>query len=54
VSLFSNGNIFEGSYHNGKSCGSGYELQANGNTYIGTFKEGVKQGYGTFYWFSNS
>lgn len=53
MSIFNNGNIFEGNYHNGKCCGMGYELQANGNTYIGTFKDGVKQGYGTFYWFTN-
>lgn len=32
----------------------GYELQSNGNTYIGTFKEGVKNGNGTYYWFTNN
>jgi len=54
VSIFENGSIFEGNYHNGNFCGVGLELQANGNTYIGSFKEGAKNGNGTFYWFSNS
>ena len=28
-------------------------MHPNGNTYIGHFKEGLKNGNGTFYWFSN-
>ena len=54
VSILTNGGIFEGMYHNGKCCGLGYELQPNGNTFIGTFKEGLKQGHGTYYWFANN
>jgi len=54
VSIFNNGNIFEGNYHNGHFCGLGFELHANGNNFIGNFKEGTKHGFGTYYWFANN
>jgi len=44
VSIFNDGMIFEGNYHDGKFCGLCYELQPNGNTFIGNFKDGVKSG----------
>jgi hypothetical protein len=38
ISILNDGSIFEGVYHDSKPCGQGYQLQANGDTYLGTFK----------------
>lgn len=53
ISIYNDGKIFEGVFHDSLPCGIGYELQPNGNTYVGGFKEGTKQGKGSFYWFSS-
>lgn len=47
------GSIFQGNYHDGNFCGLGYQLSAEGNTFIGNFKEGVKSGEGRYYWFTS-
>jgi hypothetical protein len=54
ISIFNDGKIVEGVYHDSHLCGMGYELQSNGNTYVGQFKEGNKSGKGIFYWFSTA
>lgn len=38
ISILNDGKIFEGVYHDSQPCGTGYELQSNGNTYVGSFK----------------
>lgn len=44
ITIGNDGKIFEGVYHDSQPCGTGYQLHANGNTYIGAFKEGAKSG----------
>lgn len=54
ISILDDGKIFEGVYHDSAPCGIGYELLANGNTYVGGFKSGTKVGKGTYYWFTSN
>ena len=44
--FFANGDVFSGTYFNGKPFGKGKYVWANGSTYIGDFKNGLKHGKG--------
>lgn len=51
MELFSNGDLFIGSYKNGKFDGKGKYFWSNGSAYVGNFVDGNREGEGK--WISN-
>lgn len=47
---FENGDIYSGSWQNGKPHGRGTYDFSNGDRYVGEFKEGKFEGDGTYVW----
>jgi hypothetical protein len=41
---------YDGEFSKGKFYGSGTLMYSDGNTYKGSFKNGLRHGYGEFYW----